>query len=113
MNKLSKTRRGFTVVELAVVIVVIGILTSITMISYGTYQRRTQIATAQNDLKAINNALEKYYSKNGAYPISTPPNGGAYVYRAELGETFISGLVPNYIKTTNDVVYGDKTYGKK
>lgn len=112
MNKLSKARRGFTVVELTIVIVVIGILTSITMISYGTYQRRTQIATAQNDLKAINNALEKYYSKNGAYPISTLPNGAAYVYRAELGEAFIPGLVPNYIKTTNDVMYGDKTYGR-
>ena len=109
MNKLSKTRRGFTVVELLVVIVVIGILTSITMISYSTYQRRTQIATAQNDLKAINNALEKYYSKNGAYPISTPPNGSSWTQRAANGEAFIPGLAPDYIKIVNDVGFGDKS----
>lgn len=71
MNKSTNTKkaRGFTIVELLVVIVVIGILTAISIVSYSgvTTKARNSAAAAQAD--AVKTAAETYYATNGTgYP---------------------------------------------
>ena len=50
--------KGFTIVELLVVIVVIGILAAITIISYTGISQRATIASLQSDLSAASNLLK-------------------------------------------------------
>lgn len=71
-NKLS----GFTVVELLVTLVIIGILVSIVIVSYGTYQERTRDAERRSDLQQIAVALKTNLTWNGDF-IETASNCGS------------------------------------
>jgi general secretion pathway protein G len=64
--------RGFTVVELLIVIVVIGILAAVSMVAYSTVQQRARDAKRVSDAKNIVKALESYKASNGNYPLPTP-----------------------------------------
>jgi len=59
---------GFTIVELTVVIVVIGILVGIVITSYFKIQADARDSTRQGNITSITDGLEKYYAKNGEYP---------------------------------------------
>lgn len=52
--------KGFTVVELIVVIATIGILAAIVIVSYIGIQKRANDAAVQSDLEAISGILESY-----------------------------------------------------
>lgn len=49
--------RGFTIVELLIVIVVVGVLVSITIVSYGGIQERARVASANSDLALLAKAV--------------------------------------------------------
>lgn len=66
-QRLSKPA-GFTIVELLIVIVVIGILAAITIVAYNGIQARARDAQRLSDIKSIAKAIELYKVNNGSYP---------------------------------------------
>lgn len=68
MRKSWEKSGGFTIVELLIVIVVIGILAAIVIVSYSGIQQRATDAVRQSDIDATAKALELYYVDNGKYP---------------------------------------------
>jgi prepilin-type N-terminal cleavage/methylation domain-containing protein len=71
--KLQKpTQKGFTIVELLVVIVVIGVLASITIVAYNGVQARAGNAKTVAAVKAYRDALIQYAIDNGEYPPYSP-----------------------------------------
>ena len=78
---MKKSASAFTIVELLIVIVVIGILATITVISYTGVQRRAYDTRRQSDISTITTALELYKISSGGYPThvtispSPPPYG--------------------------------------
>ncbi len=69
MNSLKKvSQKGFTIVELLIVIVVIGILAALVITTYSGIQQKGRNTERQTDLKAVQGQLEAYYAQNGAYP---------------------------------------------
>ncbi|MCY1366278.1 type II secretion system protein G [compost metagenome] len=65
----QKQQFGFTIVELLVVIVVIGILAAITVVSYNGIQNRGYDTAVQSDLKNIAKQLELYNAEKSVYPV--------------------------------------------
>lgn len=61
-------QKGFTLVELGIVIAVIAILTAVTVVGYRGMQQRAQDTTRENDIKLITKALDLYYIDKGVYP---------------------------------------------
>lgn len=64
----AKLHPGFTIVELLIVIVVIGILAAITIVAYNGVQARAHDADRVNDMNVIKKALTLFYVDNGYYP---------------------------------------------
>ena len=63
-----KTKSGFTIVELLIVIVVIGILAAITMVAYGQITAKSRSSVLQSDLKAAAKKISIYRVNTGRYP---------------------------------------------
>ena len=62
-------KKGFTLIELLVVISIIGILASLTFVSYSGAQKQTRDTQRRSDLSQYRNGLENYAaSNNGLYP---------------------------------------------
>lgn len=68
-------RFGFTIVEVMVVIIVIGILASITTVAYSRQQASARDAERDTKVRIVMNELEKYYEQNGEYPACTSLRG--------------------------------------
>lgn len=66
--KSSKLRRGFTIVELLIVIVVIAILAAITIVAYNGVSHQAKQSAAQETSKQIYTKVSAYAIQNGTYP---------------------------------------------
>jgi len=65
---MKRNTNGFTIIELLVVIVVLGILATIGVMSFSRVQANGRDSQRYYKIKVIAEALEKYYDKNGEYP---------------------------------------------
>ena len=66
--KSYKKEKGFTIVELLIVIVVIGILATLVIVTFSGIQQRARDTQRQTDINAIQGHLEAYYASTGTYP---------------------------------------------
>lgn len=100
MNKQARSSRGFTIVELLIVIIVIAILASITLVTYGGIQQRANNATTINSVAAYAKAIQLYAVQNGVYPDTTGnPCLGPLGTRC-INMTDYTGACNNYGSTT-------------
>lgn len=74
----SRRARGFTLVELMVVIVIIGLLATVVMVNVMPSQDRAMAEKARADVAVLEQALETYRLENLVYP-STAQGLGALV----------------------------------
>lgn len=68
---MKVSTRGFTIVELLIVIVVIAILAEITVVAYNGIQNRANGTAVQSDLKSWGTQIELFRAMNGKYPIAS------------------------------------------
>lgn len=68
MTSLKLKQRGFTIIELLIVIIVIGILALLVYSSFNNVTRDARNRERETDIKAIHSSLEAYYAQAGNYP---------------------------------------------
>lgn len=69
MLKSKKLQKGFTIVELLIVIVVIGILAALVLNTFAGVQKKARDQERVTDVKALATQLEVAYQNNGGYPL--------------------------------------------
>ena len=69
---MKKTKRGFTLIELMVVIIILGILAAAVVPQFKGKTKQAQIAATQADIEGhISMALDMYETDNGFYPTTS------------------------------------------
>ncbi len=68
LRKKMGNQRGFTLIELMIVVAIIGILTAIAFPLYANIQARARVAKAQADTRALASAATVYMSHMGFVP---------------------------------------------
>jgi prepilin-type N-terminal cleavage/methylation domain-containing protein len=92
---MRKITSGFTIIELLVVVIVIGILSTISLISFNRYQANSRDSQRASRVTILAEALEKYYDKNGEYPSCAAMMASA----STLTTTTLPGLQPSVLLT--------------
>lgn len=67
----SLNQRGFTIVELLIVIVIIGILATLVIVAYNGITARANDTAIQTDLRNISQKSELFYADYGRYPMNS------------------------------------------
>jgi prepilin-type N-terminal cleavage/methylation domain-containing protein len=87
MISLNKNNKGFTIVELLIVIVVIGILALLVITTYSGIQAKARNSKRQTDLASLQTHLEGFYNDNGYYPNLGDMNNQATFVKTNLNGT--------------------------
>ncbi len=90
MRKL--TRKGFTLVELMIVVAIIGILAAIAIPNFIKFQAKSKQSEAKTNLKAVFTAEKSYFAERDSYATFTgagfvPERGNRYSYTANATPT--------------------------
>lgn len=78
MRKLLNRKRGFTLIELMIVVAIIGILAAIAIPNFLRFQLRSKTGEARTNLAGIRTAEESYFAEYGQYvaQVAGAPVGG-------------------------------------
>jgi type IV pilus assembly protein PilA len=74
---LKNIQKGFTLIELMIVIAIIGILAAIAIPAYQNYTIRSQVTEGLSLADGWKTSISEYYAQNGSFPTSSSTTGGA------------------------------------
>lgn len=97
--KSKASSRGFTIVELLIVIVIIGVLAALVIVAYNGIQNRARDTKRVTEVRQIQKILAMYHADNGEYP----PVG------ADNTSIALSTLSP-YLSSYTNTLPNDSTY---
>ena len=75
MSTMSRTRRGFTLIELMIVVAIIGILASIAIPAYQDYTIRAQVVEAFSITGELKASIKDFYKDRGRFPANNTEAG--------------------------------------
>lgn len=89
---VSRKNKGFTLVELLVVVALIGILSAIAVPAYNGYINTAKINSAQNALRLIHLAEVEYFSDNDEYYTATSGCGENSDLASSINTSLFGGV---------------------
>ena len=103
---MKTTQKGFTLIELMIVVAIIGILAAIAIPAYQDYTIRSQVTEGMNLASAVETGVAEYYANTGSWPSTLTLAGGdtankpsgKYVSSVDVGA---SGVIT--------VIYGNQS----
>ena len=95
MRNKRKRQLGFTLLELLIVIVIIGILALIIVPGLASGPKRARDAQRKSDMRAVKNALETYYNDKNTYPTPASGTNGSTTYFANLSSVLVPDFLPS------------------
>jgi len=98
---MQKSQKGFTIIELVVVIAIIAVLSGIVIVNVNTSINKAKVVRANTEAKNIENAFTMFYAKYGDYPMADGGIEGAWAYYSAWNDPLSMylnvGGTPRYI----------------
>ena len=107
MRNDSKKSAGFTLIELVIAIVIVGIITAIAMPAYSNYVRQSRRTDAKSALLDLASLEERYFSTANTYSVLTTDLGYAGSWPVTVGSGYYTVAAPTVVAatTTNAATY--------
>ena len=106
---MSKLNKGFTLIELMIVVAIIAILAAIAFLAYQDYTIRAQVGEGPINAAALKTAIAEYRADRGAWP----GNNASVGITETVSGTYVSGIANNaglltitYGNNANSVIVG-------
>jgi len=90
-----KKQKGFTLVELLIVIIIIGILATLVIVTFSGVQAKARDSQRQTDIDALNSHIQAYYAEHGWYPTLAQIQSSTWVSANMKGLDPDALLAPN------------------
>lgn len=119
LMKTASMKRGFTLVEILIVVAIIATLASVALVGLGPVQRNGRDTRRISDLRQVQNGVELYYAKCGYYPGGTQSGNDCSGFADAGGWTGLSAAltgsslgiskVPNDPRSGGSYEYGSQS----
>jgi prepilin-type N-terminal cleavage/methylation domain-containing protein len=98
---INRVHKGFTLIEIAVIVAVISVIATMTIVAYTTVQKQSRDQRRTSDITAYRTALKSYLADNNEFPPACgADNAGCNV------SNLSSYLVPKYM---NEILHDPKS----
>ena len=108
----KRGQRGFTLIELMIVIAIIGILAAIAIPQFTAYKKRGYNASAKSDLKNIYTSAQAYFSDHPTGTVAATSDLAPFGYQSGVGITIAiqNGTATGIAMTSTHSSGGDVVY---
>src|ERR1700716_3656331 len=89
---MKAVQKGFTLIELMIVVAIIGILAAIAIPAYQDYTIRAQVTEGLNLAAPVKTAIAEHYANNGTWPSALIGGAPALGYTATPTGKYVSGI---------------------
>jgi type IV pilus assembly protein PilA len=103
---MKAIQKGFTLIELMIVVAIIGILAAIAIPAYQDYTIRSQVTEGLNLAGAVKASVAEYFAQNGAWPVGLTGPTPALGYTAFPSGKYVTQV--NVATGTITIKYGDQ-----
>ena len=87
---MVRNRKGFTLIELMIVVAIIGILAAIAIPAYSNYTRKARLTEVTHAMGAVGNACIESFQSQGTYPDCTDLNQIRSSLGVTIPDTYVS-----------------------
>lgn len=98
---MSAKAKGFTLIELVVVIVVVGILIAFSAFSVNMSIKKSRDASRQNDLSNVKHALVLYYNDNNKFPVQASGATDTSILKVLVDNKYIASIPVDPLNSKN------------
>ena len=106
---LKQVQKGFTLIELMIVVAIIGILAAIAIPAYQDYTVRAQVTEGLNLAGAAKVAVAEYYANNGTWPTALVGTAaGQLGFTAAPSGKYVTGVAISGTTGVVRITYGNQ-----